>query len=69
MRAALDAWRRENDAQTNTPNPDCDEKEFRRLYIDTDPSTFDPLTAGEEDWADIRTWREGMDNAVRRNKK
>jgi len=69
MRAALDAWRRDNDAQTNTPNPDCDEQEFRRLYIDTDPSTFDPLTAGEEDWADIRTWREGMDNAIRRDKK
>ncbi len=69
MRAALDAWRGANDVQYNTPNPDCDEQEFRKLYIDTDPSKFDPLTAREEEWADIRTWREGMNKAVRRDKK
>jgi len=68
MRAALDAWRTENQAQMNVPNPDCDEAWFRRLYVDVDPGAFDPLAATPEEWARIDTWRKGMDKAFERQK-
>ncbi|MFC1454420.1 sulfatase [Verrucomicrobiota bacterium] len=65
MRAALYAWRKENDVQYNTPNPDCIEEKFKALYKDVDTSTFDPLTADEAEWVLIRKWRNGMDNVHR----
>ncbi len=61
MGLALDEWRRENDVQYNTPNPDCDEAAFRRLYVDLDPSKFDPVIADEQEWARMQEWRQGMD--------
>jgi len=61
MRAALNAWREENDVQYNSPNPDCVEDKFRGLYVDIDPSTFDPAAADEAEWARIQEWRKGMD--------
>jgi arylsulfatase A-like enzyme len=61
MRASLDQWRRDNNAQLNVPNPDCDEARFRNLYIDFDPSAFDPLTATEAEWKSIQKWRQEMD--------
>jgi len=64
MRAALDAWRRENDVQYNIPNPACDEEAFRQLYVDTDPGRFDPVNADEQEWARIREWRKGMDHVT-----
>jgi hypothetical protein len=64
MRERLNEWRKENDVQYNVPNPDCDEKVFRELYIEMDPSKFDPLTAPEEEWNRIQKWRKGMDGAV-----
>lgn len=67
MRTALDDWRRASEVQYNTPNPDCDEEAFRKLYVDTDPSQFDPLIADEKEWALIQTWRKGMDEALRRD--
>ncbi|MBC2593212.1 sulfatase [Ruficoccus amylovorans] len=66
MRAALEAWRQSNDVQSNTPNPECDEAFFRRLYIDTDPSRFDPLTADTAQWQTIQEWRQGMNAATRK---
>ncbi len=66
MCRALEEWRRETKAQTNRPNPDCDEEQFRQLYIKTDPSRFDPRLANEQAWADIHAWRKGMDSACRR---
>lgn len=66
MRAALDAWRREIGAQTNTPNPDCREAAFRALYVDVDPSRFDPLLADEKDWRTLRNWRQEMDERVKK---
>ena len=60
MRAALDGWRRENDVQYNTPNPNCNEEMYRRLYVDMDASRFDPVLADEEGWARIREWRKSM---------
>ena len=64
MRASLDAWRREINVQYNTLNPDCDEEKFKRLYVDVDPGKFDPVAAGDEEWARIHEWRAGMDAAI-----
>ncbi len=66
MRAALDIWRQENAVQYNTPNPNCDEAFFQRLYIETDPSRFDPLTASSDQWARMWEWRKGMDAVCRK---
>ena len=63
MRAALDAWRKENEAQYNTPNPDCDEEKFRALYVDVDASRFDPVSADEAVWARMQEWRNEMKEA------
>ncbi len=63
--AALEAWRVENRVQRNTPNPDCIEEKFRALYVEVDPSRFDPLAADASDWARMRTWRYGMDEVFR----
>ncbi len=66
MRAALAAWRREIGAQENAPNPDCREEAFRRLYVDVDPSRFDPLHADHDEWSAIHAWRTDMNEAVAR---
>jgi len=64
MSAALDGWCRDNAVQYNRPNPGCDEEAHRRLYVDLDPSRFDPVAADEGEWARIRHWRKGMDEIV-----
>ena len=33
-----------------------------KVYVDVDPSTFDPTAATEEDWARMRQWRTQMNN-------
>lgn len=68
MRTALDTWRRDSDVQYNAPNPNCDEALFEALYVNTDPSRFDPLQASDEQWAEIQEWRKGMTAVLRRNK-
>ncbi|MBN2301918.1 MAG: sulfatase [Lentisphaerae bacterium] len=60
MLTALTKWRNANNVQYNKPNPNCDEKEFARLYIDIDPSKFDPVVATKEEWARIREWKKSM---------
>ena len=60
----LDAWRQAHAVQYNQPNPQCDESAFRSLYVDIDPSTFDPVTATKSDWARMQQWRMAMDRAV-----
>lgn len=60
MRISLEEWRRENDVQYNTPNSKCDEAYFRRLYVDIDPSKFNPLVADEKEWLHIRKWQKEM---------
>jgi arylsulfatase A-like enzyme len=60
MKAALAGWRTANHAQSNAPNPDFNEAEFRRVYVDADAGTFDPLTADDAAWAKIRNWRKDM---------
>lgn len=60
LKAALNAWRIANDVQHNTPNPECDEEEFRKLYVTIDSSTFDPTTADEAEWSGMQAWRQEM---------
>ena len=64
MRAALDAWRKANNAQSNRPNPNFDEAKYRALYRDVDSSKFHPFTATDADWQKIWDWRKGMNDAV-----
>jgi arylsulfatase A-like enzyme len=65
LKTALAQWRVANDAQINTTNPDFDEDEFRKLYVDTDAGTFDPLDADGDAWASMLSWRKEMDRMVR----
>jgi arylsulfatase A-like enzyme len=64
MRAALAAWRREVHAQGNTPNPDFDPAQYRRLYLDVDASRFDPANADQAQWEKMWQWRKEMNAAV-----
>jgi len=63
MRAALDAWRKANNAQSNRPNPNYDPAQYRALYQDVDPSRFNPFTATDAEWQQIWEWRKGMNTA------
>jgi hypothetical protein len=64
MRAALAAWRVDNGAQENRPNPACVEEAFRELYLTTDASRFDPLTASSAVWEQMQHWRSAMNRAA-----
>jgi len=65
MRTALAERRTRNHARGNTPNPGFVAESYRRLYIDTDASRFDPLHASPSGWAAMWEWRKGMDAAIR----
>jgi hypothetical protein len=69
MRAALAAWRQEVNAQENRPNPDFVPAKYRELYVDEDPSRFDPLRADQAQWEKIWTWRKSMNAALPRAQK
>ncbi len=69
MKTALADWRRANDAQLNTPNPENDEEAFRKLYITVDSSTFDPTTADEAAWAKMQDWRREMNRMASEKRK
>jgi arylsulfatase A len=60
MKTALEQWRVENAVQRNIPNPDFDPEEFAKVYVDIDPSRFDPLRATADEWATMQNWREEM---------
>lgn len=60
MRAALAAWRTANDARKNEPNPAFQEVEYRKVYVDVDPSVFDPATATAAEWDRLQLWRRDM---------
>ncbi|MDD4872685.1 MAG: hypothetical protein PHR77_19205, partial [Kiritimatiellae bacterium] len=64
MRVALAAWRRDNHAQGNVPNPDFSPDKFRTLYRDVDASRFNPATAGEEQWKQMWEWRKTMNSVL-----
>ena len=63
MRTALAAWRKEVNAQENTPNPNFDPDKFRELYTDVDVGRFDPANASQAEWEKVWQWRKEM-NAV-----
>lgn len=63
MRAALAAWRRDVGAQSNSPNPNFDPIKFHQLYVEVEPSRFDPAQADTNQWSKMQAWRKGM-NAV-----
>ena len=58
-------WRALVAAQENAPNPSVDLNSYRQLYVDFDPTRFDPLTADTAAWKAIATWRERMNAAVK----
>lgn len=64
MRAALAAWRRETNAQTNRPNPGFNPDRYRELYEEVDASRFNPLGAGRAVWEKMWEWRQRMNTAV-----
>ena len=64
MRAALIAWRKQVNAQENTPNPDFDPAKYRRLYVDVDASRFEPAKANQAQWEQMWQWRKEMNAAV-----
>ena len=63
MRAALTAWRKSVNAQSNTPNPDFVEAKYHELYVDVDASRFEPAKADQTEWEKMWAWRKVM-NAV-----
>lgn len=69
LKTALAKWRKENDAQINTPNPAFVPDKYRELYLDVDTSRFDPAAAGDEQWKRIQQWRDGMNAVVKEAKK
>ncbi|MBE7540251.1 MAG: sulfatase [Opitutaceae bacterium] len=65
MRRALADWRKAIGAQTNLPNPNFDPARYRELYVDFDPSRFDPLHASNSEWKAVQKWRSEMNAAVK----
>jgi arylsulfatase A-like enzyme len=61
--AALDAWRKDVQAQMPVPNPKHDPARFRKLYVDFDPSQYQPLTADAATTARVAQWRKDMNAA------
>jgi len=69
MQAALATWRKQVHAQENTPNPNFIPAKYRELYVDTDPSRFDPVQASQTQWKQIWSWRQGMNAVVPHNER
>ena len=68
-RSDVHAWRKEVNAQGNTPNPEFLPDKFRELYVDVDPSRFDPAAADQGQWETIGQWRKGMNGVLRARRK
>jgi arylsulfatase A-like enzyme len=66
MRKQLRSWRASVGAQENTPNPTVDQNLYRQLYVDFDPTRFDPLRADDTAWTAVGIWRLRMNAAVKR---
>lgn len=65
LRQRLRDWRAAVGAQENLPNPDVDLELYRRLYVDFDPTRFDPLRADAAAWSALAQWRIGMNAAIK----
>jgi arylsulfatase A-like enzyme len=65
LRRQLDDWRKKTNAQNNRPNPKFDATQFNALYIDVDPSRYDPATAKPDEFKRMQNWQQGMVTARR----
>jgi arylsulfatase A-like enzyme len=65
LRQRLREWRASVAAQENTPNPGVDAKLYDQLYVEFDPTRFDPLRADSQAWQAVALWRQRMDAAVK----
>jgi hypothetical protein len=65
MRAQLRQWRTSVGAQENTPNPAVNLDRYRELYVEFDPTRFDPLHADAAAWKAVALWRQRMDAAIK----
>ncbi len=65
LRQQLHDWRIAVGAQENTPNPAADAALFNQLYVEFDPTRFDPLGADSGAWRAVAVWRERMNAAVK----
>ncbi len=65
LRAQLRQWRTSVGAQENTPNPTVNLDRYRELYVEFDPTRFDPLHADAAAWKAVALWRQRMDAAIK----
>ena len=68
MRKKLATWRKSIGAQENTPNPNFDPAQHKKLYIDIDVSQLKAGDTAAKMRPLLEAWREGM-NAVLPKKK
>jgi arylsulfatase A-like enzyme len=66
LRASLAGWRQRVNAQMNEKNPEFDEVQHRSLYVETDPSRYDPIRATRSEFERMQAWRTGMNDVVRK---
>ena len=64
LRKKLADWRAAVGAQRNASNPAFDAATHRRLYIDVDPSRYDPVGDGAAGVARMAEWRKAMNRAT-----
>lgn len=65
LRSLLNEWRLAAHVQTNSLNPNFNPELYRQLYVDVDPSLFNPKTASAGMMKKMEEWRKLMDNVVR----
>ena len=65
LRQRLREWRASVGAQENTPNPGVDVKLYDQLYVEFDPTRFDPFRADSQAWQAVALWRQRMNAAVK----
>jgi arylsulfatase A len=64
LRQQLRDWRTAVAAQENVPNPAVDDRLYQQLYVDFDPTRFDPLRTDSKARLAVAAWRERMNAAV-----
>src|SRR5262249_17731798 len=62
LRDQLAAWLERVGAQKNEPNRKFDAAAHKALYVDVDPSRYDPTRAEQLDR--MKAWRKGMNAAL-----
>ena len=69
LRTSLAGWRTAMRAQLNEKNPAFDPDRHRALYVEPDPSRYDPVRATAAEFETMLAWRKGMNAAVAKPKK